>query len=68
MTTTFFSALSKLFNGTRKNSVAYKNTLMTYAKTEYPNDWQYAYQHMLENDGRGPGGAVPPKPIKVTIQ
>lgn len=74
MTTTFFSALSTLFNGSRRSSVAYQNTLMTYAKIEYKNDWEYAYQHMLEHDGAGPRMASVPKPIqrkheiKVTIK
>ena len=53
MTTTFFNAWSRLFNG-RRNSVAYKKNLMTHAKTEYGNDWQYAYNYMLENDGKAP--------------
>ena len=53
MATTFFNAWSRLFNG-RRNSVAYKRDLMSYAKIEYSNDWQYAYQYMLTHDGRGP--------------
>lgn len=53
MTTTFFNAWSRLFNG-RRRSVAYSKNLMTYAKTEYGNDWQYAYNYMLENDGKAP--------------
>ena len=54
--------------------MAYQNTLMTYAKTEYKNDWEYAYQHMLEHDGVGPKMVSVPKPvqrqheIKVTIK
>jgi hypothetical protein len=53
MTTTFFNAWSRLFNG-RRRSVAYSKNLMTYAKTEYGNDWLYAYTYMLEHDGRAP--------------
>ena len=72
MTTTFFSALSTLFNGSRRSRVAYQNTLMTYAKTEYKNDWEYAYQHMLEHDGVGPTNVLKPvqrqHEIKVTIK
>ena len=67
MTTTFFSAWSKLFNGTRKNRVAYEKTLMTYAKTEYRNEWEFAYTHMLANDGHGPSMSAPLPIRKVTI-
>ncbi len=31
--------------------------LMDYAKTEYKNDWKYAYNYMVENQGRGPKGS-----------
>jgi hypothetical protein len=51
MTKNFFSAWSLLFSGQRKT---YERDLLSYAKTEYRNDWQHAYQHMIENDGRGP--------------
>jgi hypothetical protein len=27
---------------------------MTWAKTEFKNDWQFAYQHMLDHDGAAP--------------
>ena len=27
---------------------------MTHAKIEYGRDWQYAYNYMLENDGKAP--------------
>lgn len=53
MATTFFNAWSRLFNG-RRQSVAYKRNLMTHAKIEYGRDWQYAYNYMLENDGKAP--------------
>lgn len=54
MANTFFSAWSGLFNGSRRSRVAYNNTLMTYAKTEYGTDWQYAYNYMLEHKGSAP--------------
>ena len=54
MTYTFFSAWSKLFGGPRRSRVAYQEHLMTYAKTEFKNDWQYAYNHMLEHNGAAP--------------
>ena len=28
--------------------------MLTYAKTEYGNDWQYAYHFMLTHNGQGP--------------
>tara|TARA_B100001248_G_C27398756_1_gene467949 strand:+ start:5159 stop:5485 length:327 start_codon:yes stop_codon:yes gene_type:complete len=28
--------------------------LMDYAKTEYKNDWRWAYLYMVENQGKGP--------------
>lgn len=54
MVTNFFGAWAGLFNGTRRTRVKYEAELLTYAKTEYTNDWQYAYMHMLDNDGKGP--------------
>jgi|TARA_B110000503_G_scaffold102578_1_gene153196 hypothetical protein len=27
---------------------------LIWAKTEYKNDWQFAYQHMLDNRGQAP--------------
>ena len=35
-------------------SDSHRNQLMTWAKTEYGNDWQYAYDFMLKNRGRAP--------------
>lgn len=54
MATNFFGAWAGLFNGTRRNRVKYEAELLTYAKTEYTKDWQYAYQYMLDNNGKGP--------------
>ena len=31
-----------------------RNDLLTWAKTEYGNDWQYAYRFMLDHNGRAP--------------
>lgn len=67
MTTTFFNAWSRLFNG-RRRSVTYNKNLMTYAKTEYGTDWQYAYNYMLEHDGAAPKGYHSKNLIKVTIK
>ena len=31
-----------------------KNDYLVWAKTEYTNDWQFAYQHMLNHNGAAP--------------
>jgi hypothetical protein len=31
-----------------------RNDLLTWAKTEYGNDWKYAYEFMLQHNGRAP--------------
>jgi len=31
-----------------------RNDLLTWAKTEYGKDWRFAYEFMLNNNGRGP--------------
>jgi hypothetical protein len=33
---------------------SHRNQLLTWAKTEYGNDWEYAYQFMLKNEGQAP--------------
>lgn len=33
---------------------AFEKEMLTYAKTEYKGDWQYAYHYMLTHDGQGP--------------
>jgi|TARA_A100001015_G_scaffold168194_1_gene186944 hypothetical protein len=32
----------------------HRNDLLTWAKTEYKKDWQYAYNFMLDHKGRAP--------------
>ena len=32
--------------------------LLIYARTEYKKDWRYAYNYMLQNDGKGPSFGV----------
>jgi len=34
-----------------------RDQLLTWAKTEYKKDLQFAYQFMLENNGRSPSSA-----------
>ena len=41
-------------NKNSKYNAAYIDALRTYAKTEYGNDWNYAFNYMLDNDGNGP--------------
>ena len=33
---------------------SHRNQLLTWAKTEYGADWKYAYEYMLNNNGRSP--------------
>lgn len=35
-------------------SDGYRDQLRTWAQTEYKKDWQFAYQYMLENNGKSP--------------
>ncbi len=37
---------------------AFEKEMLTYAKTEYGNDWRYAYHYMLTHEGRGPRAGV----------
>jgi hypothetical protein len=36
----------------------FEKEMLTYAKTEYGKDWQYAYSYMLTHGGRGPRAGV----------
>ena len=53
MTLNFFGSLAKLLGG-RRMSAAHRKDLMTWAKTEYPNDSEFAYNHMINNNGKAP--------------
>ena len=46
--------LSGLMSWMRSGKVTSRNDLLTWAKTEYGNDWRYAYEFMLANNGRAP--------------
>ena len=39
-------------------SSTFEREMLTYAKTEYGNDWQYAFEYMKTHDGRGPRAGV----------
>ena len=56
MATMLFNGLVSLF-GSRSRST-FEKDMLTYAKTEYGKDWQYAYQYMLTHNGRGPRAGV----------
>jgi len=53
MTQTFFKGLTDFLCGQR-SSAAYRKDLMTWAKTEYPKDWEFAYNYMLRHNGKAP--------------
>jgi len=38
----------------RGPSIRHRNELLTWAQTEYKNDWRFAYQFMLNHNGRAP--------------
>ena len=37
-----------------KSDTPRRNDLLTWAKTEYKKDWQFAYQYMLDHNGKSP--------------
>ena len=57
MATTLFNGLVSLL-GNPSPSKAFEKEMLTYAKTEYGRDWQYAYQYMLTHNGQGPRAGV----------
>jgi len=57
MTVKLFDGLVSLLGNplpTRK----FEKEMLTYAKTEYKDDWQFAYHYMMNHDGRGPNMGV----------
>ncbi len=57
MATMLFNGLVSLL-GNPSPSKAFEKEMLTYAKTEYGKDWQYAYHYMLSHGGRGPRAGV----------
>ena len=51
-----FNSLVSLFG--RSSRKANEADMLTYAKTEYANDWEYAFHYMLNNKGKGPKAGV----------
>ena len=37
-----------------RSQTTFEKEMLTYAKTEYGRDWQYAYHFMLTHNGQGP--------------
>lgn len=56
MANMLFNGLVSLFG--RSSRKANEADMLTYAKTEYANDWEYAFHHMLNNEGKGPKAGV----------
>lgn len=48
------TSILTIWRSSPKQNTAYVEALRQYAKTEYGNDWVFALNHMLENDGQGP--------------
>ena len=48
----------KLWKGVRAimslDNERHQSDLLIYARTEYKQDWRYAYNYMLQNNGKGP--------------
>ena len=49
MAVRLFDGLRAIFASTPEN-----HDLLLFAKTEYKEDWRYAYNYMLKNKGKGP--------------
>ena len=54
MATMLFNGLVSLLGSFRTPRSAFEKEMLTYAKTEYGKDWQYAYNFMLDHKGRAP--------------
>lgn len=50
--------MKKVLKGLRtlfgSNTSSKNDSYLTWARTEYKGDWQFAYQHMLNNNGAAP--------------
>ena len=47
-------AVSGLMSWMKRGNSKYREELLTWAKNEYKKDWQFAYQFMLDNEGKAP--------------
>ena len=50
MVKTFFNSLVDFLSTKDTKRLDY----LTYAKTEFGNDWRYAYNYMIAHDGKAP--------------
>jgi hypothetical protein len=53
MATMLFNGLVSLL-GNPSPTRTFEKEMLTYAKTEYGNDWRYAYHYMITHKGQGP--------------
>lgn len=51
MAKSLYECLVSMFG---RNSDSWNRDMLTWAKTEYGKDWQYAYQYMINNNGKSP--------------
>ena len=54
MALNFFSGLTNIFGWVANKPKTQRSDLLIWAKTEYARDWQFAYNHMLDNNGQAP--------------
>ena len=48
------SMIDSLVSMFGRNSSRWEQDILTWARTEYKNDWQYAYHFMIRNNGKAP--------------
>jgi len=48
------SIVNSLVSMFGRNSSRWDHDILIWARTEYKNDWQYAYYYMLNNNGKAP--------------
>jgi hypothetical protein len=46
--------MTKILMSMFRRNKSRDSDLLIWAKTEYGNDWHYAYQHMQDNKGKAP--------------
>lgn len=60
--------MSWMKSDTAPTQVLGRTDLETWAKTEYKDDWQYAYHFMLNNPGKAPSLLSKPNYKKSTVK
>jgi len=51
MATKLFDSLVTMFG---RNTTQWQKDMLAWAKTEYGNDWQFAYDYLIRNNGKPP--------------